>query len=309
MIDRHHTYRARGVALITALVVVAVTTTLAAGVMLGAQIWLRQAQNLRDRAQAVAVERGAIDWAMVVIKRDPNTVDHLGEEWATELPPFAVEHGLAQLGLADAQARFNVNNLWRQNAPSQADMAVFRRLLQALGINNVNLATLLIDWIDPDGQPRPGGADDTDYLSQRPSYRAANQRITSIEELRLIRGFDAETLTTLAPYLTALPTPTDINANTAPALMLSAVLNIPLTDAEKIVETRAGLKDGIRNPTDLQKLLPAGTALPPQGFDFKTEFFELRVTSQFGRSTRRLNALIKRNGTKPDMLWKGRQLI
>lgn len=308
MIDPRHTIRARGVALITALVVVAVATTLAAGVMLGVQIWLRQAQNVRDRAQAVAVEHGAINWAMVVIQRDPNAVDHLGEEWATELPPFAVEGGLAQFVLVDAQARFNVNNLWRQNAPSQADIAVFQRLHQALGIN-AELATLLVDWIDPDGQPRPGGADDTDYLAQQPSYRAANQPISSIEELRLIRGFDAETLTTLAPYLTALPTPTEINANTAPALILSAVFNIPLTDAEKIAETRAGRKNGFSNPGELQKLLPAGTAMPSQGFGFKTAFFELRVTSQFGRSTRRLNALITRNGTQLKLLWKSRQLI
>ena len=308
MVERFNKKYSRGAALITALVVVAIATTLAAGVALGTQIHLRQVENLRDRAQAAAVEQGAISWAMEVIKRDDANVDHMAEEWATVLPPLPVEHGAARIVATDAQALFNLNNVWRQNAPSQADIAVFRRLLQALDLNPA-LVEAVVDWIDPDTEARPGGADDPTYMAQKPSYRAANQPISSVEELRLIQGFDTETVEKLAPYVVALPTPTDINVNTAPALILSALFNLPLAGAEQFVKSRDGRKSGLSKPDELEKLLPEGTSLPKKGFGFKTAYFKVHVISQFGRSARRMDALISRSGNKPVLLWKSQRLI
>lgn len=295
----------RGVALVTALVVVALVTTLAASISFGQQLWLRQAQNQRDRAQALAVEQGAVEWAAIILKRDGGTTDHLGEDWAQPLPPLPAEGGVVQGTIRDAQGRFNLNSLWRGNAPSQADIAVFHRLLRALGLDPAPTEAL-IAWIDP---PRPGGVDDIEYLAGKPSYRAANRPLESVEELRLIRGFDAEAVAKLRPYVAALPQPTDINVNTAPAMVLSALLNLPLSEAERLVQARDAKKGGLSNAQDLASLLPQGAALPDKGVGFKTAYFEVRVASQFGRVTRRTDALLYRSGSKIEVLWKGQRLI
>ena len=56
----------RGLALITAMLVVAIAATTAAYLSLDQQIWLRQAQNLSDRAQAEVVRAGALEWAIKI---------------------------------------------------------------------------------------------------------------------------------------------------------------------------------------------------------------------------------------------------
>ena len=297
----------RGVALVTALVVVALVTTLAASISFGQQLWLRQAQNQRDRAQALAVEQGAVAWAAIILKRDGGT-DHLGEDWAQPLPPLPAEGGVVQGTIRDAQGRFNLNSLWRGNGPSPADIAVFERLLSAFGLDT-GLTQALIDWRDPDSLARPGGADDIEYLAGKPSYRAANRPLESVEELRLIRGFDAEAVAKLRPYVAALPQETDINVNTAPAMVLSALLNLPLSEAERLVQARDAKKGGLGSAQDLAKLLPQEVALPEKGFGFKTEYFEVRVASQFGRVTRRTEVLLHRASNKVEILWKGQRLI
>lgn len=299
----------RGVALVTALVVVALVTTLAASISFGQQLWLRQAQNQRDRAQALAVEQGAIEWAAIIVKRDGGNADHLGEDWAQPLPPLPAEGGVVQGTIRDAQGRFNLNSLWRGNGQSTDDITVFERLLSALGLDT-GLTQALIDWRDPDSLARPGGADDIEYLAGKPSYRAANRPLESVEELRLIRGFDAEAVAKLRPYVTALREPTAINVNTAPAMVLSALLNLPLSEAERLVQARDAKKGGLSNNQDLEKLLPQGAALPGQGlFGFQTDYFDVRVASQFGRVTRRTEALLHRASNKVEIRWKGQRLI
>lgn len=297
----------RGVALVTALVVVALVTTLAASISFGQQLWLRQAQNQRDRAQALAVEQGAIEWAAIILKRDGGNTDHLGEDWAQPLPPLPAEGGVVQGTIRDAQGRFNLNSLRRNDLPSANDITVFRRLLSALGLDP-GLTDALIAWIDP---PRPGGADDIEYLAGKPPYRAANRPLESVEELRLVRGFDAEAVAKLRPYVTALREPTAINVNTAPAMVLSALLNLPLSEAERLVQARDAKKGGLGKDQDLADLLPQGMALPGQGlFGFQTEYFEVRIASQFGRVTRRTEALLRRaSNKKVEVLWKGQRLI
>ena len=77
--------RQRGLALVTAVLIVAIVATVAASLALGQQIWIRQAQNFTDRAQADKVIDGALQFAMLILEKDlrdhPET-DDLGEDWA-----------------------------------------------------------------------------------------------------------------------------------------------------------------------------------------------------------------------------------
>ncbi len=78
----------RGLALITAMLVVAIAATAAAYLSLDQQIWLRQAQNISDRAQAEVVRAGAEEWAITILDKDANnsSIDDLTENWAKPMP-------------------------------------------------------------------------------------------------------------------------------------------------------------------------------------------------------------------------------
>src|SRR3989344_3689590 len=182
--------RQRGLALITAMLVVAIAATTAAYLAFDQQLWLRQSENLSDRAQADVVRAGAMEWAVTILAKDAkdSKSDDLTEDWAKDLPPLAVEGGQVVGKIRDAQGKFNINNLMREGKPSPPDIGAFRHLLESLDLNP-DLTDAVLDWIDADSDTRAAGAEDVDYLILQTPYRTANQPLQSVEELRLVRGF------------------------------------------------------------------------------------------------------------------------
>ena len=77
------------------------------------------------------------------------------------------------------------------------------------------------------------GVDDlmTYYYQQKPPYLPAYQPMQSITEFRLVAGVNADIFLALLPQITALPTSTPINLNTASPAILKALGN-GLTDAQ-----------------------------------------------------------------------------
>jgi general secretion pathway protein K len=300
----------RGLAIVTALLVVAIVSTSAAFLSLGQQVWLRQAQNLSDRAQAESVRSGALEWAAIILTEDAkdNAIDELTEAWAQDIPPLPAEHGLVTGRILDAQGQFNLNNLVRGGQISNEDVAVFQRLLVSQELP-AELADSVIDWLDTDANTQPNGAEDIDYLNVEPPYRAANQFLQSIGELRLVKGFDRDAVEKLRPVITVLPEATSININTAPLAVLSAMFpDLPLSEAESLLSQR---KDNpFSDVGQLKKHLPSNVALPKVPHDIKSSYFEVVIYTSFGRLQRHTVALLHRpSGTPVKILWQQRQLL
>jgi general secretion pathway protein K len=304
--------RQKGLALITAMLVVAIAATTAAYLSLDQQIWLRQAQNLSDRAQAEVVRAGALEWAITILAKDAkdNKSDDLTENWAKPLPALAVEGGQVTGQITDAQGLFNINNLVRNGNPSAPDIGTFQHLLLSLSIDP-NLTDAVVDWIDADSDKLPYGAEDLDYLQMKTPYRAANQPLQSVDELRLVRGFTPEIVEKLRPWITALPQPTEINVNTAPKEVLSALFYTLPTAAEQIISTRE--QHPYTDPAELAKKiqeLAAGKNIPQAFYGIKSSYFEVTVETQFGRYQRTTQALIQRGAddSTSRVLWHRQRL-
>jgi general secretion pathway protein K len=234
--------RQRGVALVTALLVVSLATVAAVAMATRLHVDVRRTGNLLHGEQAYAYALAAESWAEVILGRDANDskIDTLAEDWATALPPIAVEGGFVSGRIEDLQGRFNVNNLvGADGKASKPDLEYFKRLLGLLDVEP-GLATALLDWIDADIDTTfPDGAEDDIYLLETPPYRAANRPLVSTSELRLVKGYSAEIIALLEPYITALPEPTALNVNTASPLLLQALhAELGPTDAEQILEAR-----------------------------------------------------------------------
>ena len=289
-----------GVALVTAVLIVAIAAAIAVQIAFAHQIWFRQMENVADRDATDWLRRGALHWASLALLEDAaqNSTDDLGESWAMGLPTLPVEGGTIKVSIEDAQGRFNLNSV-----VNSSSLQVFSRLLEALRLDS-QLANAVLDWIDSDDVVSPGGAEDVDYLTFNPPYRAANQPMASVEELRLIRGFDAKTLAALLPYVTVLPVATnDINVNTAsPAVLAALVPGLDLASAQRIAEQRGS--SAYKSVDEFKSKLPRGLTAPTVGMVLKTDFFLVTLDTSIGRHERRSEALLQRSGTKStSLIW------
>ncbi|MFO7481943.1 type II secretion system minor pseudopilin GspK [Oceanibaculum nanhaiense] len=289
--------RQRGVALITALLVVALATVAAVAMASRQQLDVRRTANLLDGDQAYAYALAVEGWGGMILARDleDNEVDKLDDAWAQRLPPIPVPGGQIDGFILDLHARFNLNNLLAADGqPSAPDLAYFQRLLRALGLSE-GLATAVLDWIDGDFDMRfPDGAEDDYYLSTERPYRAANRPLQSISELRLVRGVDTEIWNTLAPHVSALPTRTALNINTAAAPLLQALVEeLTAQDTEQLVEAR-GEAGYASVPLFLEQELFAGREIDTAGLAVTSQYFLIRSEITVGTARARLFSVVER---------------
>ena len=218
--------RQRGVALITAVLIVALATILAVNVGFRGMLDQRRSATLFSLDQSYEIALGAEAWAADFLLQDAreSKTDHLGETWARPLPPLPIEGGAVEGRLDDQQGRFNLNNLVFQDGTTNPEaVKQLERVLAALQIETA-WATTMADWIDLDAQPGfPDGAEDSVYTGQNPAHLAANMPITRTSELMVLPGFGAERYGKLKPYVSALPVGTKLNVCTAPGIVLDAL--------------------------------------------------------------------------------------
>lgn len=234
--------RQRGIALIMALLVTAIATIAATAMMTRQQLDIRRNGNIYAADQAWLFTEGLENWAVQIMQQDlnDNQTDHLGEDWATVLPPIGVEGGVVSGAISDLQGRYNLNNLVDNDGVAvQAEIDRLKRLFDVLDLDSSRVQAI-VDWIDKDEQTTfPDGAEDNVYLGREVAYRTANRRMSSPSELLLVEGVSFEDYQTLRPYVCALPEATPINVNTAPAVVLQALVpGLAAADAEQLVRER-----------------------------------------------------------------------
>ncbi|MEM5448955.1 type II secretion system minor pseudopilin GspK [Paraburkholderia sp. BR14263] len=148
----------RGAAIISALLVVALSAILVAGMLWRQQVQLRRIENQRLLAQAQWIARASLDWTRLVLRSEADTsagITYLGGAWGVPLARTRLSDFLGQIGEAraqqgtdtwlsgsieDAQSRFNLRDLVASNAPGSlqlnlTEIEAFARLLQILGID------------------------------------------------------------------------------------------------------------------------------------------------------------------------------
>lgn len=288
--------RQRGVAVVTAMLVVAIGTIIAVNLMWDATLDQRRTLAALASDQGLLYLQSAEAWAGDILRQDlvdSPDADHLGEEWAIELAPLPVEGGTIAGRLEDLQGRFNLNNLIGTNGREDPiAVAQFERLLALVGLDPV-LAGAVVDWIDADVELRfPDGGEDAAYADTDPQYRTANVLLTSPSELMAINGFDRSAYRALAPYVTALPPGTSLNVNTAPPLVLQSLSDtMDAALVEQLVEERAdiGFDDvdasfrGLVEPEMLQRI------------DAVTSYFLLTATVQLGTTQLTMRSVLYRD--------------
>jgi general secretion pathway protein K len=298
--------RQRGVALITAIILVAIAAVLAAAIGFASAMSARRASTLFGADQSFLAAEGAEALAAAALKLGggANGVFSLDQPWAQPYGPIELSDGvlLEFAQLEDEQGKFNINDLAPSTSGTNHDMVkLFQRLLERVELEG-KWAGLIADWIDTDNIPNtPDGAEDSVYLSQTPPYRTANLAVTSISELLALPGFGRARYDRIAPYITALPPGTPINICTASGVLLDAIED--RTEYSQDAAALANERKSAQGCFPLQKVFTSTLSGDSQkeatvlGLVTTTSYFRLRSTITIGTARFTLYSLLYRDNS------------
>lgn len=243
-----------GIAILTVLLTIALMLTLLGFLLDQQHLLIRRLANQNVAEQGFQFATGVDEWASRLLHDDADrSVDHWDEDWAKfgdppkeeeegeftldntsqqeEEPLPEIDFGIEGLTykIEDLQARYNINNLAAKDKIILEDQkTIFLNLLGILEIGDLatrdELVGALIDWLDEGDLQVANGAESPDYQSRKTPYYAADQKLTTLGELKYVRGFTQKIINKLSPYTTALPVDNArININTTSTEVMTAL--------------------------------------------------------------------------------------
>lgn len=224
----------------------------------------------RDRAQqAESLARGGVRLAEAILLEDVRTrgeqggPDSLHDLWARagdlDLIPDDPDVSL-NVRIEDAASRINLNGFLAKGAVSEEGRAFLQDFFSGviavmpgrpedLQYEPLELTNNLVDWIDKD-EVSPDGASESEVYERRdPPTLPPNRPLLSVDELRLIQGFDGNLVDALKPFVGIYPLVggSGVNLNTAEPWVLiqmmggsevSGLQPLEEEDVRRIVDAR-----------------------------------------------------------------------
>lgn len=308
--------RARGAALIMALLIVVMVSVLAVQFSEAFNLNVSRSENRWYGAQAKNYLLATEVMASYFLEQDAQEteIDELTEAWNADLV-LPTDEGLLEAKLEDAQGRFNINGLSiKANIPKtnvnpqihekfSPQQKSFIRLLQIFDDypltqeEAIAITEAAIDWVDNDGETVTGfgGAESLHYNNKTPSYQPANQLFDSVSELQMVEGMTPTLYRLLEPLICALPdAQTAININTALPAVLRTINrpddltplraeDVSTIEEERNLQPAEDVNDFFSNPA-IRSILPVGAAAG--GYDVSTEYFLLFAKTTVGEQVR-----------------------
>jgi general secretion pathway protein K len=301
------------------------------------------ARNRESAARAEALARGGVRLATALLLADQlqeadgeQALDSHRDLWARagELEIEAGDNATLRLKIEDTGARLNLNALFNFDEGGLLDEQtelllheLFQKVIDEMPIppgeklyDVRELAANLIDYVDEDDLRQRGGAEDDYYQRQEPPYRAANRPLLSLDELRLVEGFDGELVEALRPYVTVHPYArgAGINLNTAPPHVLALLffddgVDLRLAREDTIREILKVREAGDLICSDEQggedcipiRAIVVNAIYPPP--TYSTDVFTVLAEAQIGDLRRSVEAVIDRSqpGAPQLLSWRG----
>jgi type II secretory pathway component PulK len=190
-----------GFAVLVALVAVTVLTIMAAAFAYAMKVETRLAANTNDDEKFYWLGRGGVEracWWLALEGNQPFSSTQ--QYWAggpgdgpetngpaailagESLDGFPIADGTVSIKMEELEGKININ---------AADGQMLQQVLtsQAADPNAItSVPDCILDWIDPDDNTRPAGAESDYYLGLAPSYYAKNAPMDSTEELLYVKG-------------------------------------------------------------------------------------------------------------------------
>jgi general secretion pathway protein K len=201
--------RREGMALLVVLLLVAVMSVLAMGVLDDIRFGMRRAHNSETMAQARWFALGSEDLAKVRLRAiNKGEITNISGDWANQDMTFPIDDGVMRATLRDGGNCFNLNSVVEGKGDflqlRNEGVAQFMSLLTALKVSEPHareLSFALVDWMDTDRAELGSGGEDSTYSRLDPPYRTSQTLLAEPSELKVIRGFTPEIYKTLRPFV------------------------------------------------------------------------------------------------------------
>ncbi|MEW7849505.1 type II secretion system minor pseudopilin GspK [Massilia aurea] len=247
--------RQRGVAVVTAMLLTTLAISIVASLFWQQQVQVRSMENQRLQSQTKWIQRGALDWASVILRVNNNSnYTSLDQVWATPLADTRLDQYIerervqgenfnASLSgqVLDATARYNLNNLAKGGKVELTQVEVMRSLLTNLRLE-ARLARPIADFVAAGQQlAAVPERDDTGTTAvAQPRRSGAPMRLERVDDLLMVPGLKPEAVERLRPFVIVLPSSdTNVNVNTASPEVLAAVLpGSSLSEANTLIAQR-----------------------------------------------------------------------
>lgn len=248
--------------------------------------------------------------------------DSLQDVWAQPFPGEECNGALMYCSIDDEYGKLNLNALFDVNTGEvngTLEMAL-RSLFAARGVEQDPVDAIL-DWVDPDQEPRSQGGEADFYGSLEIPYSCRDGRMESVEELLLIRGITPDVFfgrseegqLPLSELLTVCGSPRGrINLNTAEPEVLAAIgeaigqtglADVVVRERERApftsvadLEARGIIPRSQPTPTPTPAPGGAQPASRPQPrmFEVASRTFRIHGLGLIGESRARVEAFVRR---------------
>ncbi len=300
-----------GIALLVTLLVLVLIVALANEIF---RIGARAAQTGaygRDSIECGLLAEAGTGAARIALRQDAreNSYDTLDEFWSRPVPPIELGNGVINVTVEDEERKIDLNLLVMPNgiAPDEQRLAIFRRLLDILGIDGA-VADAVVDWLDADDSPRVGGAETAYYQGLPYPYSAKNDLFDTVDELRLVKGVTGEVFEKLRPFVTVFSS-AKVNINTAPKEVIMALSagsiagagEIGPAEADQLIAYRRD--HPFRSVSDIKNVSPFfadlyGKTLLQNYIDVRSTVFHVRSIGTVAGTARTVDAIGLRSGNE-----------
>lgn len=306
----------RGAAVVMALFIVVLCTLAVAPLIWNLFATAKTISVAAARDQADAVSRSGVDWARVILREDAriSTTDTLTEPWAVPLAESRINEGLLRKEeniseaddrevvltgrIEDAQGRFNLRNLGADNASQKIWLTAFTKLCDLLSVPT-DQRNLLVQTVGTMFMPKLANPEEQGFSPDELPMVAALRW----EEFRGKYGITEETWNQLRPYVVILPITSALNANTASAELLYAVVeDMNFGDAQRLLAQRERVT--FRNVADIRAALNPNTTINNDLITVSSNYFLVEGTAQVEEALIRTRALLERRDQRVYVMWR-----
>jgi type II secretory pathway component PulK len=222
------------------------------------------------------------------------------------------------LNIADESSKLNINQL--SGNPGLVQTAMLRALMSCPAekefldkkkINAPEIVAYIRDWADQDERPSEDSgksSEDDVYADRVPKMKAKNAPYDTLDELRVIPGWDVDMHTIFSPYLTIYPLPQQgkvnpvlINFNTASREFLGCLFPKSTTDcADKSALYKAKIdENGPAGSTEqVQDLLKTTFCSEnddiAKKFTFRSDLYRVKVQAEVFGQVKNLELVLQR---------------
>lgn len=307
--------RQRGVAVITALLLTTLAVAIVASLFWQQQVQVRTMENQRLQLQTKWIQRGALDWAILVLQGSNLPYTSLDQPWATPLAETRLDEYVERErvegerydatlsgNITDACARYNLRNLAEGRQVDEGQIAAFGQLLSNVQLDK-GLARRVAQYVAAGqiAQATTQSGEGTQTGTQtgtttQTGVTGTPMPFIEVDDLLSVPGFTPAMVERLRPFVIVLPQKTKVNVNTAaPEVLAAMITGMSVSEANALAVRRK--QAPYMTSTQFETEMNGKTAAVTEGLDVRSDWYLVDSRIRLDRAALDAEALIQRGAS------------